>query len=392
MLLSAATMVVVLLALGRQHGDSVNQNAALDQRSSAPAAEAAVSTTVPQPIGPFLVVGADIVDPDGNLFTPVGANVAISVTDYPYVFEGGNGAVNDRLDAVREWGWNTVRATLRCTDGDGPSPQEVIDGIADTIDRFTAAEIVVVLTCHDATGQNPTVGSDLELAMRGFWDQAVERYGDNPYVWFNFFNEPYDNLDLVAWSALQTFYLERYRDAGTENVILVDLPGYGQAIDQATADEVTATVDGVCNVVIDFHAWGSVAGAQADIDTYRNALSATRDAGLAVVIGEAGVPQPLSSGTAGNPEWNESGFLNALEVATDDDFGMLWWHATGDTSDELFYSLTADNSGFWTGADGTNLSPAGARFWEFSRMPRPARPFTGDPADSGCEILSADDR
>ena len=74
----------------------------------------------------FLIVGNEIVDPDGSIFVPRGVNGAIKITEFPYVFEGGNGGLNGHVDSILAWGWNTVRATLNCYGTDGqPTSQDV---------------------------------------------------------------------------------------------------------------------------------------------------------------------------------------------------------------------------------------------------------------------------
>lgn len=343
------------------------------------------TTTEPPPPEPFYVVGSTIVDPDRNEFIPVGVNAAVSAVRYPYVFEGGNGGVNSHLDAVQQWGWNTVRVNLACYNEAGiPTQDDIITGIDATIQDFTAAGVVMILACQDSTGQNPTLDSELETELRAFWDVVVQNYRDNPYVWFNFFNEPFDSDDPEAWSTLHQFYYDRYRSRGVENIMVFDLPIFGQAIDLAGTGEFADELAEACNTVLGWHAWGAIGGAEATLQTSAAALRSVLDKNHAVIIGEAGVPEPVDAGTAGNPAWNISGFYSAVEVAESTGVGMLWWHGTGDTVDELFYPLTADASGFWTAADGTNLSTAGERFREFSLRDRPVVAFDGDLADSGC--------
>ena len=67
--------------------------------------------------GKFYIVGKDIIDPNGNVFYPIGANVAVKFTEYPYVFEGGNGGVNTHLESVKAWKleYNPRHAGVRAT-------------------------------------------------------------------------------------------------------------------------------------------------------------------------------------------------------------------------------------------------------------------------------------
>ncbi len=334
---------------------------------------------------PFFVVGDEIVDPAGNLFVPVGANAAIRVTDYAYVFDGGNGGVNGRVDAIKAWGWNTIRATLSCHDESGePTQRQIIDGIDETVRELTAAGIVVILACHDATGSDLELDSPVESKVRAFWDEVVPEYADNPYVWFNFFNEPYTTDETEAWVELHQFYYDRYRDQGVDNIMIFDLPLYGQGIHLAAEGEFVEPLGTACNTVLGWHAWGSLSGEQATEEDYATYSQAVLDRDLAVIISEAGVPFPLSAGTAGNPEWNETGYYAALEVARNTNIGLLWWHGTGDTSADLFYPLKVDKSGFWTANNSGNLTIAGATFWSFSHRERRTQAFVGDLTDSGC--------
>ncbi len=348
------------------------------------------TTTEPPPpdvseLDPFFVVGDEIIDPDGNLFVPVGTNAAIRVTDYPYVYDGGNGGVNGRVDSIEDWGWNTIRATLSCDDESGePTQRQIIDGIDETVQELTEAGIVVILACHDATGSDLQLNGPIEVQVRAFWDVVALEYADNPYVWFNFFNEPYTTDDTAQWNELHRFYYDRYRDQGVDNIMIFDLPLYAQGIHLAAEGEFLQALGRACNTVLGWHAWGSLAGEQATVEDYAAFSKAVTDRDLALIITEAGVPDPLSAGTAGNPEWNETGFYAALEVARSSDIGLLWWHGTGDTSEDLFYPLKVDRSGFWTADNSGNLTNAGAAFWDFSHRARRTRTFAGDLTDSGC--------
>ena len=385
----AIVAFLVLTVLNQSSGDEQEPAAAV-QGSSA-ASEPMLQTSAdeePESVtsrDPFFIVDSNIVDPDGNLFVSVGVNGAIKVTDYPYVFEGGNGGLNGRVESIQAWGWNTVRATLVCANEDGePSINEVADGIDETVQELTAAGIVVILACHDATGSDLQLDSELDLAVRQFWDRVVPRYQSNPYVWFNFYNEPHGRFDPESWVKLHRFYYDRYRTRGVENIMVFDLPNFGQGVDLVADNEFADELGRACNTLFGWHGWGALSGRQATKEEYNNLAGILLERGLAVAITEAGVPQPLNAGTAGEPEWNESGYYAALEVAETWPIGLLWWHGTGDTSNELFYPLKADKSGFWTSNNSGALTRAGASFWEHSHQERAVEQFSGDLTDSAC--------
>jgi mannan endo-1,4-beta-mannosidase len=336
--------------------------------------------------GQFYVVGKDIVDPDGNIFYPIGANVAIKFTPYGYVFEGGSEGVNDHLDDVRAWNWNTIRATLICDNDSGvPSFGELVDGIDPVIERFTDAGVVVILECHDSTGRNVQLGSAKDLRIRRFWDEMAERYGDDPYVWFNIYNEPYASGDGVSWARLHQYYVDRIRSAGAENIVVVDLPVWGQGLDlvagQSFADELSAA----CNTVFGWHTYGALSNRQGSLRDHEQAIMGAQAKDMALVVGEMGVAWPAEWGNAGPWEWNVSGFEAVARLGPSYGIGMLWWHATGDTAYFSTYALKQDRGAFWTSGNGGNLTPFGQRFWDVSHQVSHSRgAFSGDLADSGC--------
>ncbi|MGF1597717.1 MAG: carbohydrate-binding domain-containing protein [Acidimicrobiales bacterium] len=340
----------------------------------------------PRATGRFYVVGTDIVDPEGNVFYPIGANVAIKFTPYGYVFEGGNGGVNGRLDDLRAWNWNTVRATLVCDNDSGiPSQRELIDGIAPTIEELTSAGVVVILECHDSTGTNPKVNSAKDRAVSTFWDAMAARYRDNPYVWFNIYNEPFASDDTTGWVTLHRTHLERIRAAGAENIVVMDLPLWGQGIHLLAERSFGDDLGRSCNTVFGWHAYGAVAGRQGSLADHERYLRAAQDKGLALIVGEYGVAFPATAGNAGPWAWNITGFDAMSELGPRYGVGLLWWHATGDEVAFSRYALKTDRSGFWTAGNSGNLTTYGRRFWNVSHaVGDRVEPFAGDVADSGC--------
>ena len=384
----AATLPIALVWFLLAGGDEPESDGAVV--AGAVATNRGTTTTEAPPpalseLNPFFVVGDDIIDPDGNVFVPVGTNAAIRATDYAYVFDGGNGGVNGQVDSIKAWGWNTIRATLVCHDESGvPSQRQIIDGIDETIKELTEARIVVILACHDATGSDLELDDPLELQVRAFWDEVALTYADNPYVWLNFFNEPFAGRDAERWNQLHQFYYDRYRNQSVNNIMVFDLPLYAQGIHLAAEEDFVEPLGQACNTVLGWHAWGSISGKQASDEDYAGFSRAVIDRDLALIVSEAGVPDPPSAGTAGNHEWNESGYYAALEVARNSNIGLLWWHGTGDTSNDLYYPLKVDRTGFWTAGNSGNLTIAGATFWDFSHRERRIQTFTGDLTDSGC--------
>lgn len=170
----------------------------------------------PGPAGPpeISVEGSTLVDGSGQPIRLRGVNR--SGTEYMCV--GGwdvfDGPVDGAsIEAIASWDVNVVRVPLneQCWLG-GDGIPEVFSGAAyrDSIAAFTERlndhGLAVILELHWsapdtvlADGQRPMPDRDHTPA---FWRQVAERFGDNPSVLFDLFNEPYpdDNADTdEAW-------------------------------------------------------------------------------------------------------------------------------------------------------------------------------------------------
>ena len=355
-----------------------------------------------QPTGEFRIVGNDIVDPDGNVFYPIGANVAVRQGgfEYGYTFNW-RGTATGRSTDVAAWGWNTVRATVICNSPGTPSQAQVDAGVDALIDEYTARKIVVMVECHDVTGKNPTPTDARVAGVYRFMERLAAKYANNPYVWFNVFNEPTERDgagDVEAWLTLQRDALARIRALAPRNVFVADLPGYGQAVHTFVGERsVTRLGAGQCNVLYGWHGYGAV-GKDGQFGRFEDwadpvrsranhvaALKYIVDHDIPVVIGEFGDPLTLEEGTAGLPIWNRNAARALIELAPAAGVGLLWWHANGDSNNFLTYSLTADRSAPWDKAlTGQGLSASGRAFWEASKNKPGGQPFVGDLDASGC--------
>lgn len=355
------------------------------------------------PTGRFTIVGRDIVDPAGNKFYPIGANVSVRQGPYEngYTFNWNGTATGHAADA-KAWGWNIVRANLICVPPPTPTVAQLNAGIDSFIDEYTAKGIVVMVDCHDVTGENLAASSGKIQSLYPFWERLATKYKDNPYVWFNMFNEPQGGSsagDVANWLTLQQDALRRLRAIAPNNIFVADIPGYGQAVETFTGpNSILRLGAGQCNVLYSWHAYGAlgkdgVFGEFADFDdeaasraNHREALQYLKDHNIPVVIGELGDPLTLDEGTAGLPIWNRVGARAVMSEAPGFGVGMLWWHATGDSGNFLTYSLMADrHQAPWSAATtGAGLSNGGFRFWAASKNAPNLGPFTGDLAAGNC--------
>jgi mannan endo-1,4-beta-mannosidase len=361
------------------------------------------ATGAPHGNGRFTIVGHDIVDPDGNLFVPIGANMAVRQGGYEegYAFNW-NGTGTGHVADVKAWGWNTVRATLICAPEGSPTPDELDRGIDDFVDEYTSQRVVVIVECHDITIDDLAPSDPRVAQLLAFWERFAAKYKDNTYVWFNPYNEPQggaEPADVANWLALQRDALVRLRAIAPTNVFVADIPGGGQAVQAFTGERpITELGSGQCNVLYSWHAYGALGSdgvfgkfedyghEKASRANHDEAFAYLRDHGIPVIIGEVGDPLTLDEGTAGQPIWNRIASKAVIADAASYGIGMLWWHATGDSGAFLTYTLMADrHQPPWSAAaTGAGLSDGGRRFWEASKHQPQLGPFTGDLAASNC--------
>ncbi|MFN8016350.1 MAG: cellulase family glycosylhydrolase [Acidimicrobiia bacterium] len=346
-------------------------------------------TTPSVPTGKFYVVGKQIVDPDGNIFIPMGANVAIRQGQYEtgYIFNV-NGTATDHSQDVLNWGWNTVRVNLIFFPESGsPTKDEIFQGLSKFINEYTSKKIVVLIDTHDATGQNLPPSDPKVQKILGYLDELTKTYSNNPYVWFNGLNEPFQDDDptsLTNWIAQQNAVYQTIRKNAPNNIFVADLPGYGNSVESLVDGNLGNFSSSKCNVVYSWHDYGYING-YADDATHKIYYEKLASKNIAVLIGEIGDPLTLNEGTAGSPAQNRIGAYAAMKYAPANGFGILWWHATGDSSVFLTYSLMQDRSAPWPAATtGQGLSAAGKTFWDLTHPKKTTAKFTGNIADSHC--------
>ncbi len=348
--------------------------------------------------GKFYVVGKNIVDPDGNIFLPMGANVGMRQAPYlenNYLFNY-FGTANDKSEQVKAWGWNTIRPNINCAPTGSPSATETLAGLDQLVNEYTAKKLVVMVTCRVTVGSDYAYSSSQIQASLPMIKAIAQKYKDNPYVWMNTFNEPIVNTG--AWSSLNQSLYNDVRALAPDMLFVADLAGLGNNI-ESLADGNLATTFGAgkCNVVCDWHAYGFINGYGSDA-THQQYISNVASKNIALVVGEFGDPlkadgsplratDPTVPGVAGSPDQNRIGANAVIKYGPSAGYGLIWWIATGDSNQGIVYSLTKDKTSPWTvnaSNASTKLAPAGKLFWDLTHPARSVTKFTGNLAASGC--------
>jgi hypothetical protein len=145
----------------------------------------------------------------------------------------------------------------------------------------------------------------------------VNKYKTNPNVWMNPLNEPWNYGSIDQWQVVGTWLYNRIRSAGFTNIIVWDLPGWGQGINYAAGDGKTF-VTGKTNVVIGFHNY--------DMGDSTVAVKAAQAAGVPIIMSEAG--ETLSGGSHTSFEWSVA---NADTLG----IGFVGWWGAGNRNDSF---------------------------------------------------------
>ena len=349
--------------------------------------------------GGFEVGGGQIFDPEGRRFIPVGTNLngPNSFFDAP--------TAGRAAGLKRDWGFNTVRLVTCLQQGCHGPPSTTNNNLEAIVDEYAAQKLVVIVEYHQLGFGAAATNAEIDQAIT-FWTDLARRFGTNPYVWFNLFNEPESSYqDFVLndgttatgrWRTQHQRVIDAVRAAGATNVIVVDDTQAGQGAadwwkvdpsptaDSGILSEGRNLVDPAARLVFSVHAydvWGFPNDNDASCATrytdtqrdirFRAYAQRARDAGLALMVGEVGfrATDRADSGVSFHGEQGiphppcGSTMLLAAEtvyrVAPEFGLGVLSWHG---------FALTAAGPQDWTmsGSPPTNLTYFGDLHYQYA--------------------------
>lgn len=406
--LTAAQHTFKVRVTGNKNAASTNVVVAIDK---AVIRNLGMSPTPPPPppppttgSGKFYIVGKQIIGPDGKVFFPVGANVGIRIkgADVYGNWTSQGGSATGHVNDAKAWGWNIIRATLWCTPNNVSNNyatlNELLAATDDIINEYTAQKIVVMLECHDLFGNTNTDTNRAEFQpIHQFFTSAVARYKNNPYVWFNYMNEPLtedigDDGNRSKWVAFQENLYNRIRNAGTENIFVADLPNWAADLNSVRYSNYAADLSArTCNLLYSFHNYGyndasyPPSGSQsAAYNSINTAYTAASSKNMPLITGEIGYDWNSSSARPAvgywTYQWNRTGAMVAFDTAVQYGYGLLWWDATH----AYLSTKNSDSQTFYMPSNSANLSEGGQRLWNLGQSkPTPAT-FTGNLANSRC--------
>ena len=222
--------------------------------------------------GGFYVSGTTICDANGNAFVMRGVNI-------PHAWF--SSYTETSIKGAAALGANTVRIVL----GDGQQYSKTsYSEVSQIIDWCKKYKVVCILEVHDATGSDST--SSLNAAVN-YWIELKNLLNANTqYVILNIANEWFGSWDGYAWAEGNKSAIISLRNAGINNMIMVDSAGWGQYPDSIkNYGKSVFNADSKGNTVFSIHMYEYAGGNASTVKTnIDNALSI----GVPVVIGEFG--------------------------------------------------------------------------------------------------------
>lgn len=348
----------------------------------------------------------NFIDPEGNIFIPIGANV----NPWNYFNWEKNWETPEHQAIWTDcWRFNFMRAPVYMTDlnwnhdGDLSTPNLTRPGwvnnpglglqeLKKVVDIYTPKKVVVMFDAHNFIGRFPSAQEVEEV--KNYFRTLAQEFKDNPYVWFNLFNEPGQDAPANPfWREMHQDVIEVIRDEeGADNMIVCTGTQWGQecktygdeefflgnsAIYSFGDDLINFNGKSYDNIAFDVHVYDQWANDDVAFENkFKFWLDAVKEEKkFALLIGEVGTP-PQGHAFNGEPfkrHLEATGM--AYEIALKEyGIGMVHWH--WDPEDNFTLINYAEEDLF--GPDGkkqnggihindcenpTNLSPWGGFFF-----------------------------
>jgi len=335
----------------------------------------------------FQIVGSTIFDPGGKEFIPMGVNVQ----GMKWVWPGDPATQADLI--ANAWKFNIVRVNCKLEDGfwngqnvSANAPYQTLESMETLVEAFTSQKVVVMLDFHDRTGSYYS-GNDLEN-LKEAWREVCDRWGNNPYVWFNIMNEPGGSTPkLPEWVSMHREVIKVIRDEKkNDNIIVVDAHFWGQDIGEWNSNLVPENRSSVLtngndlinfnektynNIMFSIHFYdqwnqGSTQQVEHKMHDYFTRVKAK---GFALMIGEYGTNS--NSGDLYFPGVVKA----AIKVGTAHGIGLIWWHWYGGDASKLTKTGNGNGAFIDNQTNPTNLTWPGQLIWDRSHYAENFAPF-----------------
>lgn len=270
--------------------------------------------------GGFKVSGTKLYDSNGNEFIMRGVN-------YPHAWY--TSEYETAIPAIARKGFNCVRIVLANGQKWGKTSYNEVSAL---IDLCKKNNLVAILEVHDATGSDST--EDLNKAVDYWLEMKSLLQGNEAYVIVNMANEWYGTWDNgTTWRNGNISAIQKMRNAGISNTIMVDCAGWGQ-YPQVIFDhgQDVLNADPNRNVMFSIHMYEYAGG---DATTVKNNIDNVLNKNLCLTIGEFG-------GYHTNGDVDEQTIMNYSQEKGN---GWLAWSWTGNSGELSFLDVCGDFAG-----------------------------------------------
>ncbi len=321
--------------------------------------------------GGFYVDGQTIRDANGNEFIMRGVNIAHCwYKNY----------TKTSIEAAASLGTNCVR--IVCSNGvqwDKTTASE----LENIIDWCKANKQICILEVHDATGYDD---ASAIVGAAQYWTEFKDLLNENKaFVILNIANEWYGQWNSSAWADGCKQAIGVVRDAGIENMIMIDSAGWGQYPTSIKEEGKSVfNADPNKNTVFSIHMY-EYAGGNADM--IKTNIEGAMQCGAPILIGEFG-----NKHTDGDVD---EAYL--MDYCVDNEIGYIGWSWKGNSGGVEYLDLVSDWEGktltewgeiFFNGANGVKETADLCSVYTASSNPtNPTTPSTGDVAygDVNCD-------
>lgn len=236
----------------------------------------------------------------------------------------------------RDWGISVVRAALGIEPGENSylkKPEWSKEKITTVVDAAIRENIYVIIDWHSHN-------INLEEA-KAFFAEMATRYGKNPHVIYEIFNEP----DYESWAEVKAYSIEIInviRAIDPDNIILVGSPHWDQDL-HIVADD---PLKGFDNIMYGLHYYAA---------THKQSLRDRADyalsKGIPIFISESAGMEATGDGPLDLEEWQRW-----IDWAESKKISWVTWSVSDKDETCSVLLPTASSEGGWTQQD---LKPSG---------------------------------
>ncbi len=236
----------------------------------------------------------------------------------------------------QDWGINVVRAALGIEPGENSylkKPDWSKEKITTVVDAAIRENIYVIIDWHSHN-------INLEEA-KAFFTEMATRYGKNPHVIYEIFNEP----DYESWDEVKAYSVEiikAIRAIDPDNIIIVGSPHWDQDL-HVVADD---PLKGFSNIMYGLHYYAA---------THKQSLRDRADyalsKGIPIFISESAGMEATGDGPLDYEEWQRW-----IDWAESKKISWVTWSVSDKDETCSVLLPTASSDGGWTEKD---LKPSG---------------------------------